>query len=154
MARSTAAPRANGAAGMVRSYIAAQPARTARELRKLRAAIRAVAPGAVEAFGYGIPGFRLYDEPLVWYAGWTYHTSLYPMTAAIRRRYADELKGYKMATGTIQFPLSEPLPLPLVKRLVKARVAEVRAGRAAKAAKAPKVATAVARAKASKTARR
>jgi len=148
MARSSAGPKANGAAGQVRSYIAAQPARTARELRKLRAAIRSVAPGAVEAFGYGIPGFRLYDQPLVWYAGWTYHTSMYPMTAAIRRGYADELKGYKMATGTVQFPLSEPLPLALVKRLVKARVAEVRA---AKLAKAPK---AVPRAKASKTARR
>jgi len=148
MARSTAAPKANGAAGQVRSYIAAQPARTARELRKLRAAIRAVAPGAVEAFGYGIPGFRLYDQPLVWYAGWTYHTSMYPMTAVIRRAYADELKGYKMATGTIQFPLSEPLPLALVKRLVKARVAEVRAAKAAKAEKAAP------RAKASKAARR
>ena len=112
MARSSAAPKANGAAGQVRSYIAAQPARTARELRKLRAAIRSVAPGAVEAFGYGIPGFRLYDQPLVWYAGWTYHTSMYPMTAAIRRGYADELKGYKMATGTVQFPLSGPLPPP------------------------------------------
>jgi uncharacterized protein YdhG (YjbR/CyaY superfamily) len=73
---------------------------------------------------------------------------MYPMTAVIRRAYADELKGYKMATGTIQFPLSEPLPLALVKRLVKARVAEVRAAKAAKAVKAAP------RAKASKAARR
>ena len=144
MARSTAAPKANGAAAQIRSYIAAQPAETARELRKLRAAIRAAAPGAVEAFSYGIPGFKLYDKPLVWYAGWKYHTSMYPMTGAIRRTYADELKGYRMSTGTVQFPLSEPLPLALVKRLVKARVAEVRAA----------AATAVPRAKASKTARR
>ena len=143
MARSTSGTKANGAAAaQVRSYIAAQPARTARELRKLRAAIRAAAPGAVEAFSYGIPGFRLYDKPLVWYAGWMYHTSMYPITAAIRRACADDLKGYKMSTGTVQFPLSGPLPLALVKGLVKARVAEVRA------------ATAVPRAKASKTARR
>ena len=132
MARSSAAPKANGAAGQVRSYIAAQPARTARELRKLRAAIRSVAPGAVEAFGYGIPGFRLYDQPLVWYAGWTYHTSMYPMTPATRRALASEIDEYDVFKGTIRFPLSEPPPPALVKRLVKARLAELRAKRKAK----------------------
>ncbi len=123
----SATAKAKAASAKVREYIAAQPAPTARELRKLRATIKAAAPKAVETFGYGMPGFRLDDKLLIWYAGWKQHTSLYPITAAIRRTFAAELGGYKMSTGTVRFPLSDPLPLTLVKRLVKARVAEVRA---------------------------
>jgi uncharacterized protein YdhG (YjbR/CyaY superfamily) len=114
----------------IRAYLAAQPPATRRELQAIRAAIQASAPEAVEAFSYGIPGFRLEDKTLVWYAGWKHHTSLYPITSAIRKTFSDELKGLKMSTGTVQFPLSDPVPLALVKRLVKARVAEVRAARA------------------------
>lgn len=114
-------------AALVRAYLADVPPDARRELRKVRAAIRAAVPDAVEGFSYRMPMFRLGGRPLVWYAAFTNHLSLFPMGAAIRRAFAADLDGCGVSTGTIRCPLSRPPTAALVKRLVKARVAEVAA---------------------------
>ena len=116
-------------AAKVRSYLASLPPDARRIINGMRAAVRAAAPKATEGISYGFPVFRLDGEPIVWCAAWKNHTSIYPMTPATKRALAGELDEYDVVKGTIRFPLGTPPSSAFVKRLVKARLAELRARR-------------------------
>jgi uncharacterized protein YdhG (YjbR/CyaY superfamily) len=112
-----------------KEYLAGLPREKRATLEQLRDLILSVAPKAEESFSYGIPELKLDGERFLWYAAWKHHYSLYPVTGATQRAYAAEISGYETAKGTIRFPASAPLPIGLLKKLVKSRVAEVRAQR-------------------------
>jgi uncharacterized protein YdhG (YjbR/CyaY superfamily) len=113
------------AAPGVDTYLAALPARTRAALEELRASIRAVVPDATEVISYQIPTFKL-GRPLVAYAGFKDHCSLFVMSTAIMGSLATELTGFDVADTktTIRFTPDRPLPARLVARIVKARIAE------------------------------
>jgi uncharacterized protein YdhG (YjbR/CyaY superfamily) len=105
----------------VEDYLTAIPEPSRKVFDKLRAAVRAVMPpDAVEVISYGIPAFRR-QRVLVWFAAFANHCSLFP-TAFIIESFASELRGFTVSKGTVQFPLDKPLPVALVKKLVKARI--------------------------------
>jgi|SRR5882672_6305065 len=109
-------------AARLNAYFAALPPVARRRLKQMRSAIRATAPGAVEVVSYGIPAFKVEGRMLVWYAAWKEHTGLYPMKGVTGKLPASALKGYSISKGTIRFPLDEPLPVTLLKRMIKARL--------------------------------
>ena len=109
----------------VRKYFARLQPKTRKQLKELAGVIHKAAPGSEETISYSIPAIRLNGRIVVWYAGWKDHLSMYPLTAE-DRKFADA-KGYKTAKGTVQFPLGERLPVSLIRRLVKSRVAAAKA---------------------------
>lgn len=114
-------------AGAVATYLASIPADARAALQKLRKVIRAAAPGAEERLSYGIPAFSLDGRPFLWYAAWKHHCSVYPIPAVMRAP-APDLKAYETSKGAIRFSPQKPPPAALVKKLVKARLAELRKG--------------------------
>lgn len=104
-------------------YIAEFPPEIQKVMEELRALIKASIPGAVETISYAMPTFDLNRKHLVHFAGFKSHIGFYPTPSGIEA-FEDELKPYKHAKGSVQFPLNQPLPLELIRRMVEFRVEE------------------------------
>jgi uncharacterized protein YdhG (YjbR/CyaY superfamily) len=106
-------------------YLASVKADQRSALEKLRRAIRAAAPSVEETISYGIPAFRLNGRALVFFGAWAKHCAFYPGSSASLKKFRSDLKGFQISKGTIRFSPDNPLPVALVKKLVKARVAQI-----------------------------
>ena len=105
----------------VREYLARVPPEQRAALEKLRQTIKAVVPAAAEVISYQIPTFKLDGRRLVSYAAFKNHCSFFPGAGPVER-YQEELKSYRTSKGTIQFSPEDPLPVALIKKLVRTRV--------------------------------
>src|SRR5450432_1038115 len=118
------AAKGNAAPRNVDEYLAGVPEPACGTLNKVRAAIRSALPKeATEAISYGMPTFK-YKGSLMAFAAFKNHCSLFPMSGAVIGAFQDELKDFHTSKGTLRFPMDKPLPAALVKKLVKARIAE------------------------------
>jgi len=91
---------------------------------KIRQTIHAVAPKAEECISYGIPAFRLNGRSLVFFGAWANHCAFYPGSSVTLKKLRNELKGFQTSKGTLRFSPDKPVPVALVKKLLKARIAE------------------------------
>lgn len=105
----------------VDDYIATQPEAIRPKLEQVRSIIRTTVPEAVEGIGYGMPGYKLHGKPMLYFAGFKEHYSLFPASGTFFAEIADELKGYELRKGTIHFPLDQPVPVKLIRRIAKLR---------------------------------
>jgi len=116
--------KANSVPKNIDEYLAGVPEPGRSTLNKVRATIRSVVPkDATEAISWGMPAFK-YKGPLVGFAAFTNHCSLFPMNSSLIVTFKNELEGFETSKGTIHFPLDKPMSAALIKKLVKARVAE------------------------------
>lgn len=109
----------------VDEYISTFPEETQKRLEELRRTIKAAAPEAGEKISYGIPTFTLNNTYLIYFAGWKNHISIYPIptgSEAFNKQVSKHVEG----KGTLKFPLDKPLPLKLITKIVKLKVAEHR----------------------------
>ena len=108
----------------VEDYLAALPEGSRAALENLRETIKAAAPEATETISYRMPAFKDQGRSLVYYAAFKDHCSLFPASDAVIEALGDELKPYFTGKGTIRFSYDKPLPVALVKKVVKARMRE------------------------------
>jgi uncharacterized protein YdhG (YjbR/CyaY superfamily) len=109
----------------VDEYIASQPEAAQGVLKRVRNTIRKAVPRADEVISYKIPTYKLRGDPVLYFAGWKLHYSLYPATDHVVAAFKDDLAPYEVSKGTIRFPLSEPVPVKLVESIAKFRAKEV-----------------------------
>jgi uncharacterized protein YdhG (YjbR/CyaY superfamily) len=110
-------------------YLAALSTDKRAALERLRRAIKAAAPKAEECISYGLPAFRLDGRLLVAFGAGAKHCAFYPCSSSTVAKHKGDLKGFDTSKGAIRFQADEPLPVALVRKLVKARIAENAGGR-------------------------
>jgi uncharacterized protein YdhG (YjbR/CyaY superfamily) len=108
---------------LIDAYIEGFPPETQSKLTQIREIIASVAPDAIETISYAIPTFDLNGKHLVHFAGFAKHVGFYPVPSGMAA-FAEELKPYKQGKGSVQFPLGQPLPTDLIRRIVEFRVEE------------------------------
>ena len=105
----------------VDEYIVLQPEAVRTKLEQVRAAIRSAVPDAIECIGYRMPGYKLHGKPMLYFAGFKEHYSLFAASGTFFATLEDELKGYELRKGTVHFPLTKPVPVKLISRIAKLR---------------------------------
>ena len=118
-------PEMRSHASSIDEYIAEFPPQTQLVLQEMRELIRAYAPEATETISYAMPTFDLNRRHLVHFAGYEHHIGFYPIPSGMEA-FRVELSAYKTGKGSVQFPLDQPLPRDLIRRIVEFRVAENR----------------------------
>ena len=109
----------------VDEYIASQPKDAQEVLERVRRTIRKAVPAAEEGISYQIPTYKLGGRPVIYFAGWKQHYSLYPANARLVAAFKDALAPYEVNNkGTIRFPLSARVPVGLIARIAKFRARE------------------------------
>ncbi len=121
----------------VDDYIAAQPQAVRPKLEQVRTAIRKAVPDAVEGIGYRMPGYKLNGKPLLYFAAFKEHYSLFAASGTFFATLQDELKGYELRKGTVHFPLAKPVPVKLIARIAKLRAAGIAAATPGKERRKP-----------------
>ena len=109
----------------VDEYLAAQPEEVRPKLEQVRAAIKTAVPEALEGIGYRMPEYKLHGKPMLYFAGFKEHYSLFAASGTFFAALEEELKGYELKKGTVRFPLSKPVPVKLISRIAKLRAAGI-----------------------------
>ena len=109
----------------VSEYIAGKPKDTRAALGQVRQAIRKAVPGAEEGLSYQIPTYTLNGVPILYFAGWTAHFSIFPASDALVAKFQRELAPYKRSKGTVRIPFSEPVPVRLIEQLARFRAEQI-----------------------------
>jgi len=108
----------------VDEYITTHPEGVQSILQRVRSTIRKAVPGAQEVISYQMPAYKLTAGPVLSFAGWKQHYSLYGATDHLVTAFKDDLAPYEVIKGTIRFPFSQPVPVKLIERIAKFRAKE------------------------------
>jgi uncharacterized protein YdhG (YjbR/CyaY superfamily) len=110
----------------IEQFLDGVPPDKRRALQHLRDEIRRLVPEATESISYGVPAFKLGGRPLVSFGAARDHCTFYVQSPTVIEAFAQDLAGFRLSKGSVQFSPERPIPADLIRRLVEARIAEVR----------------------------